>query len=156
MDSCSKVPKFVYKYQLLACKPRLQLGEMLRLRYPLNYAHSPPTMAQTSCEDVGMHTPTFDFLCLIQASNQPWKLIPPNRHHFSTFLRMGPNYAPTANSQIFTNFLLVYNKENAPLPLYGNLWDSILLLWNSFPAARFWKIQHANLHYIIMIILPIL
>jgi len=48
----------------------------------------------------------------------------------------------------------MYKKENAPLHLYSNLWDSILLLWNSFPPARFW--QRANLHYIIMMTPPVL
>ena len=81
MDSCPNVPKLVNKHQLLACKPRLQLGEMLQLWYPLNHTHSPPTLAQTSRKDVGMHTPTFDFLCLIQASNHPWKLTPPTPVH---------------------------------------------------------------------------
>jgi len=44
------------------------------------------------------------------------------------------NYLP-ANSQSFTNFLLMCKKQNAPLPLYSNLWDSILVLWNSFTLS---------------------
>ena len=59
-----------------------------------------------------------------------------------------------ANSQSFTNFLLTYKKENAPLPLYSDLalrFNFAIMLTPSLEQG-YGKNQRPKSHYIIMMI----
>ena len=72
-DSCPNIPKQVNKHQFLACKPRLQLGEMLWLQYQWNHTHSPPNLVWMSSDDLANHLPSLIAVTLTQASNEHHK-----------------------------------------------------------------------------------
>ena len=82
-DSSPNKLKQIHKHQFLACKPRLQLGEMFRLQYPWNHTHSPRNLEGMSSDALANYLPSLVAVTLTQASDEHDKQMCIKVHSYS-------------------------------------------------------------------------